>query len=163
MSIWRRAVTVAKANLNDLARRASNIGSGHSLGAMSDEELEAEIARRRAERAAKAAVDQAKERSSRRSEPTGSSEGGDPQLGFLAELSPKRRRELKKYYANLELPFGASREEVKQAYRRLMRQYHPDKHQQDPARRQLATELSQKLTAAYNELTRVLREAEKTK
>ena len=52
--------------------------------------------------------------------------------------------------------------EGEQAYRRLMRQYHPDKFPDDPARRQLATSLSQKLTRAYNELSRLLRDAEKS-
>jgi curved DNA-binding protein CbpA len=86
----------------------------------------------------------------------------DPDIAFdLASLTPQRRRELRQYYANLELPFGADLDQVKQAYRRLMRQYHPDKHHADAARRQLATQLSQKLTVAYNELSKVLRKPSK--
>jgi curved DNA-binding protein CbpA len=76
----------------------------------------------------------------------------------LTDLSLQKRKQVRQYYANLELPFGASLEEVKHAYRRLMRQYHPDKHQEDPARRQLATQLSQKLSVAYNELRLILKD-----
>ena len=79
----------------------------------------------------------------------------------LTELSPDKRRKIRQYYANLELPFGATLAEVKQAYRQLMRQYHPDKHPHDPARRELATQLSQKLTVAYNELNQILRSRDK--
>lgn len=159
MSIWQRAARLARSNLNDLARRATSIGKGKSLEDLSDEELAAELERRRVEGAARAARrdGEGEEGPSRSSAPPRPSEPGGPPV--LAELSPQKRRELRQFYANLELPFGASLEDVKRAYRRLMSQYHPDKFPDDPARRQLATQLSQKLTKAYNELTRVLREA----
>jgi DnaJ-domain-containing protein 1 len=164
MSIWRRAARVARSNLSDLARRAASLGQGRSLEDMSDEELAAELERRRGDQAARAAAAErgergAEEAEGRRGEAPGPSGASAP--AFIAELSPQKRRELRQLYANLELPFGASLEDVKQAYRRLMRQYHPDKFPADPARRQLATQLSQKLARAYNELTKVLREAEK--
>jgi DnaJ-domain-containing protein 1 len=159
MSVWRRAVRVAKANLSDLARRAGSLGKSRPLDEMSDAELEAELERRRAAHAARAAARAAARRDGV-GEPSGAE--GDEQdpatkavLAF-AGLSAARRREVRQYYANLELPFGASLEEVKHAYRRLMRQYHPDKHEDDAARRQVATQLSQKLTVAYNELSRLL-------
>jgi DnaJ-domain-containing protein 1 len=61
--------------------------------------------------------------------------------------------EIRKYYANLELPIGASLPEVKAAYRRLMRRYHPDRHQKDPDRIKAANELAQRLREAYEGLT----------
>lgn len=60
------------------------------------------------------------------------------------------------YYANLELPYGATLEEVKAAWKRLMKQYHPDRHAQDPAKREVANALCAQLTHAYKELERSL-------
>ena len=60
------------------------------------------------------------------------------------------------YYANLELPYGANLEEVKAAWKRLMKQYHPDRHAQDPAKREVANALSAQLTHAYKELEKFL-------
>jgi DnaJ-domain-containing protein 1 len=162
-NMWRRAVRLARSNLNDLTDRAVNRGRGRALADMTDEELAAELERRRREAATRGAVEEA----TRRTEETREGDSGPdveaPKTSqrvaaLLEELPPKQRRELRQYYANLELPYGADLEDVKQAYRRLMRQYHPDKHQADPARRQLATQLSQKLTNAYNELSRTLKE-----
>ena len=60
------------------------------------------------------------------------------------------------YYANLELPYGATLEEVKAAWKRLMKQYHPDRHAQDPAKREVANALCAQLTHAYKELEKSL-------
>lgn len=64
--------------------------------------------------------------------------------------------DIRRYYANLELPIGAPLGEVKAAYRRLMRRYHPDRHQNDPDRARAANELAQRLREAYEGLTRHL-------
>lgn len=165
-ALWRRALRVAQSNLNDIKDRATSIGrGGQSLEEMSDAELEAELERRRRDHASRAAVEDAKERSSKRRGGDGERDTSsrEPVGGAvdLLDLPPDKRRKVRQYYANLELPFGADLDEVKQAYRRLMRQYHPDKHQSDPARRQLATQLSQKLTVAYNELTQILKKKSK--
>jgi curved DNA-binding protein CbpA len=60
------------------------------------------------------------------------------------------------YYERLELPYGASWDEVKAAFRRLMRKYHPDLHAGNPEKLKAATEVSQALTQAYNELEKFL-------
>ena len=60
------------------------------------------------------------------------------------------------YYANLDLPYGADLAAVKAAWKRLMKKYHPDRHAQDPAKRQVANELCAELTRAYRELERAL-------
>lgn len=52
-------------------------------------------------------------------------------------------------FETLGLPYGTSYEEVKKTYRRLMREYHPDKHADSPEAERLATEKTQELTAAY--------------
>ena len=66
--------------------------------------------------------------------------------------------ELRKYYANLELPYGAPAAEVRAAYRRLIRRYHPDKHHADPEASKVATEITQKLRQAHDGLLRHLGE-----
>jgi DnaJ-domain-containing protein 1 len=60
------------------------------------------------------------------------------------------------YYANLELPYGADRESVRRAWKRLMKRYHPDMHSTDPEKNKVANELCAELTRAYQELQRLL-------
>lgn len=57
---------------------------------------------------------------------------------------------IREYYANLEVPYGADLETVKESYRRLMRRYHPDRYANDSDMEELATELSQEITQAYH-------------
>jgi curved DNA-binding protein CbpA len=56
---------------------------------------------------------------------------------------------LRRAYAALEVPFDADFQTVRRSYRALMRKYHPDRHQGSPEKQKSATELAQKLTAAY--------------
>jgi curved DNA-binding protein CbpA len=63
---------------------------------------------------------------------------------------------LAQFYAQLECPYGADIITVRKQYRALMRKYHPDLFSNSPEKLRIATELSQKLTLAYNELRRVL-------
>ena len=63
---------------------------------------------------------------------------------------------LAEYYANLELPYGAGLKEVSKAWKRLMRNYHPDLHSNDPQKRNVANELCQGLNKAHNELVNYL-------
>jgi len=58
---------------------------------------------------------------------------------------------IKKYYSALELNQGANQSEVKAAYIKLVKKYHPDKFQ-DEEKKQLATELLQKINEAYAEV-----------
>lgn len=63
---------------------------------------------------------------------------------------------LAQYYANLELPYGADLVKVRQAWKNLLRKYHPDLHSHDPEKRRVATELTQGLNRAYEELEKRL-------
>lgn len=63
---------------------------------------------------------------------------------------------LARYYANLELPYGADLITVRQAWKNLLRKYHPDLHSHDPEKRRVATELTQGLNRAYEELEKRL-------
>lgn len=74
------------------------------------------------------------------------------ELGFDSRPAPPKnggQKTIKEYYANLEVPMGSDLETVKESYRRLMRKYHPDRHSHDPEMEELATDLSQELTRAY--------------
>ena len=173
MSISKRLIDLARANLNALLDKASGDGA---LGELSDEELEAELERRRDRRrredeerqAAERAAAQARARaaaaaagrSAPRSDPrsTPRSEPKPPprarertreRMPPVTTLSDKRLREL---YAQLEVPYGASFDEVKKSFRRLMRKYHPDLHIGNPQKHKTATQLTMSLTQAYNEL-----------
>jgi DnaJ-domain-containing protein 1 len=55
-------------------------------------------------------------------------------------------------YTNLKVPFGAPFEEVKLAYKKLLRQYHPDKHASDPQKFKLATEITSKLNQSFQRI-----------
>ena len=65
---------------------------------------------------------------------------------------PSQDPELARYYANLELPYGADIAAVREARRRLLKRYHPDLHSADPEKRQTATQLAQGLNRAHDEL-----------
>lgn len=67
-------------------------------------------------------------------------------------LNPDYRRQLRTWYARLELPFGAPADDVRRAFRALMRRYHPDRFTGDSEQEELATRLSQELTVAYEGL-----------
>ncbi|NIW78575.1 MAG: DnaJ domain-containing protein [Calditrichae bacterium] len=60
--------------------------------------------------------------------------------------------ELAKYYANLEVPYGSDLPTVRQAWKGLLRKYHPDLHSNDPEKQQIANQLVQELNHAYEVL-----------
>ena len=61
-------------------------------------------------------------------------------------------------YRALEVPVGSDRETVKKGYRRVMKAYHQDRFDEDPERREIAGEVSQRLNAAYETVTTYLNE-----
>ena len=63
---------------------------------------------------------------------------------------------LSQFYAQLECPYGSDFTTVRKHYRAMMRKYHPDMHSRSPEKQRVATDLSQRLTMAYNELKRLL-------
>ncbi len=65
---------------------------------------------------------------------------------------PSRDPKLTRYYANLELSYGAGIDAVREARRRLLKRYHPDLHSADPEKKQVATQLAQGLNRAHDEL-----------
>ena len=73
--------------------------------------------------------------------------GGPP-----SDPSADRRR----WYRTLELEPGADLQQVRRAYRRLMKLYHPDRFANDPEKLEVATAVTRKVTEAYNGLTQLL-------
>jgi DnaJ-domain-containing protein 1 len=69
-----------------------------------------------------------------------------------SDAAADRRR----WYRTLELEPGADLQQVRRAYRRLMKQYHPDRFANDPAKLEVANAVTRKLTEAYNGLTELL-------
>jgi DnaJ-domain-containing protein 1 len=62
----------------------------------------------------------------------------------------------KRWYKTLEVEPGADLKTVRRAYRKALLQYHPDKFAMDPEKQKAATEVTRRLTEAYNGLTRYL-------
>ncbi len=60
------------------------------------------------------------------------------------------------WYKTLEVQPGADLKTVRRAYRKALLQYHPDKFANDPEKQKAATEVTRRLTEAYNGLTRYL-------
>jgi DnaJ-domain-containing protein 1 len=56
------------------------------------------------------------------------------------------------WYRVLDLQIGADMAQIKTSYRQLMRKYHPDMHAGSPQKQKAATELSMRVTTAYNGL-----------
>lgn len=63
---------------------------------------------------------------------------------------PKPNDKSKEYYQVLEVQPGASFEQIKKSYRRLMKTYHPDKYAKDPEKMKVAQAISLKLNEAYS-------------
>lgn len=60
--------------------------------------------------------------------------------------------QIAEWYRVLDLNVGAEMPQIKTSYRQLMRKYHPDMHAGNPHKQKAATELSMRVTAAYNGL-----------
>jgi DnaJ-domain-containing protein 1 len=60
------------------------------------------------------------------------------------------------WHKTLDVPVGADLAQIKSAYRQMMRRYHPDMHAGNPQKQKAATELSVRVTAAYNGLVEIL-------
>ena len=63
-----------------------------------------------------------------------------------------KRDKLRKDYIALGVPFGSSLEEVKKAYKRLLRQHHPDRNAQNPERLKAATEFTKNINISYRRI-----------
>jgi DnaJ-domain-containing protein 1 len=176
VSIGRRFVDLVRANLNSLLDRTAESERRQGpieIEALSDAELQSELERRqnRREGARRAAARNVEQEAWAEAEQA--VHGGSGRSHGASGRGPRESRRyaaygrrptsgsgqdpaLAKLYAQLECPYGADLVTVRKHYRQLMRKYHPDLHGANPEKQRLATELSQKLTTAYNELRRAI-------
>lgn len=90
----------------------------------------------------------------RREEPF-SSDPGSPAEKSASEIPP----DVVDAYRALEVPVGSDRETVKKGYRRVMKQYHQDRFQQDEEKRTVAGEVSKRINLAYERVIEYLDDA----
>jgi DnaJ-domain-containing protein 1 len=171
MTIGRRLFNMARSELNSLLDRAAeaerptdpgrdpdeDLYRRFSLDELTDAELEAEIERRDRARqaAARGTAPKASSSSSARAgaaNQPGAATGRPSGAGQARKSAPPD--ELRSAYAALEVPYGADFATVRKSYRTLMRKYHPDRHAGSPDKQKAATELAQKLSAAYQLIER---------
>ncbi|MDR0539362.1 MAG: J domain-containing protein [Spirochaetaceae bacterium] len=78
---------------------------------------------------------------------------------FTAAMS-RPPEKLRADFAELEVPFGATEDECKSAYKRLLKKHHPDRHAGHAGNMKKATEKAAKINTAYERI-RAWREKEK--
>lgn len=147
MGIAKRFWDVARANASDFASELLSREQG--LSAEERAELDAELEQstgQKAGRQARVFRDKAEEAWERAFEAAQARGGYSNSNGE----DPVKRRQ--RWYRTLELSPGASYEEVRSAYRRLVGKYHPDRYATDPAKYEAATEVARKITEAHEGL-----------
>jgi DnaJ-domain-containing protein 1 len=151
---------------NPLAKLATSEPTARSTRERAARERAARVHRERDERAARqrAAADEAfrrmKEQAARgggtwTSGPSGSASSSGPSSSSGSARPPRpgsTEAQLAEWYKVLDLQAGADLAQIKSAYRQLMRKYHPDMHAGNPQKQRAATELSMRVTTAYNGL-----------
>jgi DnaJ-domain-containing protein 1 len=165
MSIGRRFLNIARSELNSLldfaAKRADDDSDAHQsddgLHGFSAQELEEELERRRGARqeVEDAIHGRRAPNPPRRPAAKPGAAAGQQANANGATMSESLR--VQKAYAALEVKPGADFATVRQAYRTLMRKYHPDHHTESPAKQRAANEVAQRLTEAYKLLEKRLR------
>jgi DnaJ-domain-containing protein 1 len=151
---------------NPLAKLAASDPAARAARDKAARERAARVHRERDDRVArqKAAADEAFRRMKEQAAKGGgtwstgstSSGGSGSASGSSGSSRPPRpgstEAQLADWYSVLALQPGAELPQIKSAYRQMMRKYHPDMHASTPQKQKAATELSVKVTAAYNGL-----------
>lgn len=158
MSIGKRFWDLARSNISDF-RSAFTSGEG----GLTEEErraLDEEMRGRseqgdgsvgsRAGKAARTVRDAAEDAWERAFEAAQARAG---QSGFSGGGRADPEKERLKWYKTLEVEPGADFETIRKSYRRLLKQYHPDRFARDPEKHKVATEVTRKITEAYDGLS----------
>jgi len=151
MSITKRLIDVARANLTDFReafgsdRLRELLNDAPEIAEEDDTSLGTKAGRRA--RTVRDAAEDAWQRAYENARARAGVRGNTP-----LDAAGERRR----WYRTLEVEPGADLKTVRRAYRKLMLQYHPDRFANDPEKLKVATEVSRKLTEAYNGLTELL-------
>lgn len=149
MSVSKRLWDLARSNLNDFASALVDDDDGTRLTAEERARIKAE---------AEASVGQKAGRAARKVR-----DAAEDAWEQAFEAAQARRAaggadadEVARWYKTLELEEGADLDAVRKSYRKLMRQYHPDRYANDPEKYEAANKVATKVTAAYNGLRRLL-------
>jgi DnaJ-domain-containing protein 1 len=148
---------------NPLAKQALGNPAAKAARDKAAKERAARVHRERDEREARqrAAADEAFRRMKEQAARSGgtssySSTSSSSSSGSSSYARPPRPgsadAQVADWYRQLDLQPGADMSQIKTSYRQLMRKYHPDMHAGNPQRQKAATELSMRVTAAYNGL-----------
>ncbi len=144
---------------NPLARQALANAAARAARGKAAKERAARVHRERDEREARqrAAADEAFRRRKEQAARSGASAGSYTSSSSSSSSSRPPRpgsvdAQVAEWYRQLDLSPGADLSQIKSSYRQLMRKYHPDMHAGNPQRQKAATELSMRVTAAYNGL-----------
>jgi DnaJ-domain-containing protein 1 len=81
--------------------------------------------------------------------------GGDAGQGTGGRArrpEPPVDESLRQDFANLEVPFGADIETVRNSYKSLMLKYHPDKFTADPQKQRVALEITKKINQSFERI-----------
>lgn len=146
---------------NPLAKAALSNPAARSQREKAARDRAARIHRDRDERDArqKAAADEAFRRMKEQAARGGPMPGASSSSSYSSSSSSARPpkpgsadAQVAEWYRVLDLSVGADMGQIKSAYRQAMRKYHPDMHAGNPQKQKAATELSMRVTAAYNGL-----------
>lgn len=83
-------------------------------------------------------------------------ESAKARAGVRGEPPSDPAADRKRWYKTLEVAPGSDLKTVRRAYRKALLRYHPDKFANEPEKLKAATEITRRLTEAYNGLTRYL-------
>ncbi|MCX5741583.1 MAG: J domain-containing protein [Proteobacteria bacterium] len=148
---------------NPLAKLATSDPSARATRERAARERAARIHKDRDDRAArqKVAADDAfrrmKDQAARGTWSTGPTPGSSSgsSTGASSARAPRPGSpdaQVADWYKVLDVSPGADMAQIKSAYRQMMRKYHPDMHAGNPQKLKAATELSVRVTTAYNGL-----------
>jgi DnaJ-class molecular chaperone len=138
MGIWDRLGNVIKSYLND--EDATPIGKGGGASPFEDPDLGA-------------AFEELNDFLSGKEKAEGEAAYRNGRAGKERASSSRQPPEsLRADFAELELPLGASPEECKNAYKRLLKIHHPDRHAGHEGNMKKATEKSARINAAYDRI-----------
>ncbi len=146
---------------NPLAKLATSDPAARAAREKAARERAARVHRERDEREARqrSAADEAFRRmkdQAARGGPYTSSSSSSSSTSSSGSSRPPRPgstdAQLLEWYRVLDLQLGADMAQIKTAYRKMMRRYHPDMHQGNPAKLKAANEMSMRVTGAYNGL-----------
>ena len=150
MSLGKRIWDIARSNITDfrtaLKPDALDGLSEEERRVLADEEKDPTVGAK-AGRKARQFRDAAEEAWEKAFEAAQARGGGVP-----GSSRPSPEAERIRWYRTLELEPGADLPTVRKAYRRLLKQYHPDKFARDPEKYKAATEVARNITAAYEGL-----------